>query len=141
MAVIGIDHVNIRTPDVAATLGFFRDVLEMTVTPPPGRSSISDSGWVLAGNGHAAIHVGSTSLAFPGDDKQAAVASRGSGAGPHVALNCADFAAAPARSPEKSCEGKGWVRTGGALVTGVQTCALPIWMSPQPSVFSGMCWR
>src|SRR3546814_17735748 len=74
MAVIGIDHVNIRTPDVAATLGFFRDVLEMTVTPPPGRSSISDSGWVLDGNGHAAIHVGSTSLAFPGDDKQAAVA-------------------------------------------------------------------
>src|SRR3546814_19483909 len=75
MAVIGIDHVNIRTPDVAATLGFFRDVLEMTVTPPPGRSSISDSGWVLDGNGHAAIHVGSTSLAFPGADKQAAVAS------------------------------------------------------------------
>src|SRR3546814_13539725 len=87
MAVIGIDHVNIRTPDVAATLGFFRDVLEMTVTPPPGRSSISDSGWVLDGNGHAAIHVGSTSLAFPGDDKQAAVASRGSGAVHHVALN------------------------------------------------------
>src|SRR3546814_3625492 len=66
----------------------------MTVTPPPGRSSISDSGWVLDGNGHAAIHVGSTSLAFPGDDKQAAVASRGSGAVHHVALNCGDYAAA-----------------------------------------------
>ena len=93
MAVIGIDHVNIRTPDVSASLRFFRDVLEMTVTPPPGRSSISDSGWVLDGNGHAAIHVGSTSLAFPGDDKQAAVASRGSGAVHHVALNCGDYAA------------------------------------------------
>src|SRR3546814_4225804 len=90
MAVIGIDHVNIRTPDVAATLGFFRDVLEMTVTPPPGRSSISDSGWVLAGNGHAAIHVESTSLAFPCDDKQDAVASRGSGEVHVVALHCGD---------------------------------------------------
>src|SRR3546814_14190231 len=66
----------------------------MKVTPPPGRSSISDSGGVLDGNGHAAIHVGSTSLAFPGDDKQAAVASRGSGAVHHVALNCGDYAAA-----------------------------------------------
>src|SRR3546814_16672427 len=87
MAVIGIDHVNIRTPDVAATLGFFRDVREMMVTPPPGLSSISDSGWVLDGNGYAELHVGSTRLAFQGADKHAPMASRGSGAVHNEALN------------------------------------------------------
>src|SRR3546814_13052783 len=98
MAVIGIDHVNIRTPDVAATLGFFRDVLEMTVKPPPGRSTISDSGWVLDGNGHTVIHVGFTNLAFPGDDKMTAGSSRCSGAVHHLQLNCRDSSAALTRT-------------------------------------------
>ncbi len=91
MPVLGIDHVNVRTADVAATLGFFRDALGLTVVAPPGCSGIDHAGWVLDGNGLAIVHVGHIDIAYPGDAENPYVPSRGGGAIHHVALSCSAY--------------------------------------------------
>lgn len=91
MPVIGLDHVNVRTADVASTLAFFRDVLGMAVVPPPGLAGTERSGWVLDQDGRAAVHVGALDLAYPADKDTPAAPVRGSGAIDHVAFNCSAY--------------------------------------------------
>ena len=67
MAIIGIEHVNIRTACLPETIHFYRDILGMTVAPPPGRSDLSDGAWVYGSDGSAVLHIGDAALVYPGE--------------------------------------------------------------------------
>lgn len=89
--ITGFDHVNIRTMDVAGTLAFFRDVLEMGTSPFPGRKDMEKAGWVLDPNGNALIHVNYGEEVYPTDQTTPWTPATGGGAVHHVALNCSGF--------------------------------------------------
>ena len=92
MAVLGLDHVNVRTADPERTLGFFRDVLGMKVAPPPGMAAVpGGGGWVYDSDDRPVVHVGTVETPYPTDGAIRFEASRGGGAVHHVALNCSDF--------------------------------------------------
>jgi catechol 2,3-dioxygenase-like lactoylglutathione lyase family enzyme len=91
MPVLKLDHVNIRTPDVQATLLFFRDVLEMEVVPPPGSADCERSGWVLDSEGAAVVHIAHADVVYPSDAELPMETATGSGTIHHVALNCSGF--------------------------------------------------
>lgn len=97
MPIVRLDHINVRTADVPSTLAFFRDVLQMTVVPPPGRRDVEEAGWVLDHSGHPAVHVVGANLPFPVHDAELAPASNGSGAIHHVAFDCTGFEEMQAR--------------------------------------------
>lgn len=97
MPVLGLDHVNIRTRNPAATMAFFRDVLQMKVTVPAGVGSTDMGGWVLDETGAAVLHVASANQAFPGDKYKPFVPANGSGAIDHVALRCSGYDEVKAR--------------------------------------------
>ena len=91
MPVLGLDHVNIRTRDPAATMAFFRDILQMDVTVPVGRGSIDQGGWVLDEHGAAVVHVAGADQPYPSDQDKPFTPTTGSGAIHHVALRCAGY--------------------------------------------------
>ncbi|MBG6120009.1 MULTISPECIES: VOC family protein [unclassified Sphingobium] len=92
MAVVGLEHVNLRVPDPSASLAFFRDILQMQVVPPPGRTSTEQSGWVLDRNRVAVIHVAGTFARYEPGETLPAPTMTGSGAIHHIALTCEDYA-------------------------------------------------
>ncbi len=89
----GLDHVNIRTPDVPGTARFFADVLGMTITPSPGSSDPDKSVWICDAEGRAAVHVGDVSLPYPGeiDGVPVKASAPGSGRVHHVAMRCTGY--------------------------------------------------
>lgn len=91
MTVLSLDHVNLRTRNVARTLDFFRNVLEMEVVPPPGRANTDEAGWILDDSGLAIVHVGSLSLPYPSDTFDPPVEPGGRGPVHHVALSCTGY--------------------------------------------------
>ncbi|HTV95192.1 MAG TPA: VOC family protein [Steroidobacteraceae bacterium] len=97
MPVLGLDHVNVRTPDFKRTVEFLRDALGMTVSPPPSRESIDKGAWVYDHGGAPVLHLASADVAYSPSEVLPAEAPRGSGAIHHIALSCADFAATRAR--------------------------------------------
>ena len=52
----GLDHFNISTGDMAATLRFFEDVFGLEARPAPGRDGAVNS-WLHDADGHAPVHV------------------------------------------------------------------------------------
>jgi catechol 2,3-dioxygenase-like lactoylglutathione lyase family enzyme len=88
MPVLGLQHVNIRTSDLARTIAFFRDVLAMKVGPSPRSTSMENGAWVFDDNGTAVIHVAKASMVYPSDSTLPFTPSHGSGAIHHVALRC-----------------------------------------------------
>ncbi|GGD58834.1 VOC family protein [Croceicoccus mobilis] len=78
MTISRIDHINISTSDLAATVAFFRDMLGLTPSPPPGMDPDWNS-WMLDDVGNALVHVNTR----PG----------GSEPGPinHVAFACSGY--------------------------------------------------
>lgn len=56
MTISRIDHINISTTDLAATIAFYRDMLGLVPTPPPGMDPDLNS-WMADGAGNALIHV------------------------------------------------------------------------------------
>ncbi len=56
MTISRIDHVNISTGDLSATIAFYRDMLGLTPTPPPGMDPALNS-WMVDDAGNALIHV------------------------------------------------------------------------------------
>ena len=52
----GLDHFNISTGDMAATLRFFEDVFGLEARAAPGRDGAVNS-WLHDASGHAPVHV------------------------------------------------------------------------------------
>jgi catechol 2,3-dioxygenase-like lactoylglutathione lyase family enzyme len=103
MPVAGLDHVNIRTPDPALTIAFYRDVLGMKFSNIMGLVDESKGGWMLDEAGRAAIHVGHSNLPYPSDSTTPWRPASGSGSVHHVALACEDRVAMTARLAEYGC--------------------------------------
>ena len=59
MAILHIDHVNIRTPRVAETVRFYVELLAMKAEPAPGADDMARGAWLYTEDGRAAVHVGS----------------------------------------------------------------------------------
>lgn len=91
MAIRKLDHVNIRTPHLEATIAFYGDVLGMRAAPPLGMAGeITDAAWIYDDSGAAALHVGRAGTPYPGDDGIAPPADPGSAMVHHVAFDCDD---------------------------------------------------
>jgi catechol 2,3-dioxygenase-like lactoylglutathione lyase family enzyme len=93
MAVLGFNHLNIRTPDFKRTVDFLRDVLGMKVSPLPGRDSIDEAAWVYDESGVPMLHLASSEIPYSPTEILPTEPPRGSGAIHHVALSCNDFEA------------------------------------------------
>ena len=91
MAVRTLDHVNIRTLDVAGTAAFFRDVLGLEARAAPGAGHIDKGCWIHDPAGHPIIHIGPVEARYPSDDAAPFLPARGGGAVHHVALLCDDL--------------------------------------------------
>ena len=85
MAVNGLDHINIQTGDMAATVRFFADVLDLSPGAPPGGLDPSQVTWMFDAAGKPLVHLSARSMAMPAADRPAATDT---GALHHVALQC-----------------------------------------------------
>ena len=97
MTVLGLEHVNIRTSNLPATIAFFRDVLLMHVGPSPRSQSIEHGAWVFDATGAAVVHLADREIIYPSDTTFPFHPAPGSGSLHHIALKCADFASTLAR--------------------------------------------
>jgi catechol 2,3-dioxygenase-like lactoylglutathione lyase family enzyme len=105
MAVLGLDHVNVRSTDPAGTAAFFRDVLGMRVGPPLGRSDMAGpGGWVYDSEDRAVVHIGGADSPYPQDAERPFTPAHGSGAVHHVALSCSDFEGTKAQLQARQIE-------------------------------------
>jgi len=93
MAVRRLDHVNIRTPHLEATIAFYTRALGMRATPVPGMDDISNAAWIVDDGGAAVVHVGRAGSIYPGEDRVMPPAEPGSAMVHHVAFECDDHAA------------------------------------------------
>ena len=91
MPVLGLNHVNVRTPDFSLTVAFLRDALGMAVTAVPGHDAIEKAAWLYDATGAPVLHLAAADVAYSPDEVLPADPPRGSGAIQHVALSCADF--------------------------------------------------
>ena len=110
MRVTGLDHVNIRTPDVEETCRFFVNVLGMKVLPSPVSDNLKDAAWVADATGHAVVHLISSHFR-PSPDGDPPT---GGGRVDHFALSCKGYDDAIARLRELGapCRADGRVRNG-----------------------------
>jgi catechol 2,3-dioxygenase-like lactoylglutathione lyase family enzyme len=92
-----LDHVNIRTKQVDATVAFFRDALGMAVTAPPGMKPGVRAAWVLDGAGKAVVHIGDADAPYPTDSQVPFTPARGGGSVHHIAFNCDNYPAVQER--------------------------------------------
>lgn len=95
MPTTALDHVNILTDDLDATIAFYEKALELT----RGRSVVEDRGlsgaWMIDAGGNALLHlVGRDPHPGYGDDYVSGVPT---GAIHHFAFRCSGFAEAQAR--------------------------------------------
>ena len=97
MTVVTLDHVHIRTGDVARTAAFFRDVLGLRAEPAPGAGSIAAACWVYDPQGRPIVHVGRVEMRYPSDDAHPFDAASGGGSVHHVAFECVDLPETTAR--------------------------------------------
>ena len=97
MAVLSLDHVNIRTPDVPGTSDFFCDLLGLRKGIAPGAASIETGCWVYDPADRPIIHIGPIDAQYPSDAMIPFTPARGSGSVHHVALECDDHAGIVAR--------------------------------------------
>lgn len=95
MPTLGLDHVNILTENLAATIAFYEGVVELKA----GRSPAEDFGyqgtWLYDARGHPGVHVVvKGTLANYGEDH---VVGAPTNAVHHVAFQCEGFVEAQAR--------------------------------------------
>src|SRR5271155_4687634 len=91
MPVLGLNHLNVRTPDFRRTVEFLRDALGMKVSPVPKHDSIEKAVWVHDDSGVPVLHLASADVPYSPTEVLPAEPPRGSGAIHHVALSCTDF--------------------------------------------------
>ncbi len=94
MTVKALDHINIQTADLAATVRFFADALDLTEGDPPPGLDPARIRWMFDAAGRALFHLTAVGAL---DGVAAVAAGQGSGAVHHVALDCSDHAAMLAR--------------------------------------------
>jgi catechol 2,3-dioxygenase-like lactoylglutathione lyase family enzyme len=97
MTVLGLNHLNVRTPDFKRTVDFLRDALGMRVSAVPGFESIDKAAWIYDDAGVPVMHLASADVAYSPTEVLPAEPPRGSGAIHHVALTCTDFDGTRAR--------------------------------------------
>lgn len=87
MPIDGLDHVNIVTRDIEATVGFYKAVLDLQDAELPAIASESVVRWLADGTGQPILHVQQF------DSRRHAPGLLASGTGPidHVALQCRGF--------------------------------------------------
>jgi catechol 2,3-dioxygenase-like lactoylglutathione lyase family enzyme len=90
MAVEALDHINIRTDDVPATVAFFRDILDLAVGPAPGTTSVDRGAWLRDKLGHPVVHIGTAAATYP-TDHSPAFCMNATGPIHHVAFTCTDY--------------------------------------------------
>jgi catechol 2,3-dioxygenase-like lactoylglutathione lyase family enzyme len=93
MPVLGLNHINVRTPDFRLTVEFLRDALGMAATAVPGHDRIDKAAWLHDASGMPVLHLASADTAYSASEILPAVPPRGSGAIHHVALSCANYEA------------------------------------------------
>jgi catechol 2,3-dioxygenase-like lactoylglutathione lyase family enzyme len=64
MPVLGLNHVNVRTPDFRRTVEFLRDALGMIVTAVPGHESNDKAAWAYDHTGVPVLHLASADVAY-----------------------------------------------------------------------------
>ena len=89
MAVNGLDHINIQTRNLADTVRFFADVLDLTPGDPPRGLDPARIQWMFDGSGRALFHLSTAGSLQAGD----ASGGEDTGALHHVALDCSGHAA------------------------------------------------
>lgn len=114
MTVRRLDHCNVLSPDLAATVAFYTDLLEMKVGPPPS-GDMTRTVWIHDDEGFPILHVQSVDPANPeakfadirkrlGDliDRLDMERLRDTGSIEHVALQCVGY-----ERLKKRCEQRG----------------------------------
>lgn len=91
MPVLGLNHINVRTPDFQRSVEFLRDALGMTATAVPGHDRIEKAAWLHDASGVPVLHLASADIPYSANEVLPAEPPRGSGAIHHVALTCADY--------------------------------------------------
>jgi catechol 2,3-dioxygenase-like lactoylglutathione lyase family enzyme len=93
MHINGLDHVNIRTTRYDGTLAFYRDVIGLTVTVPPGRKTVEDGAWICDESARPIVHLVRAGQAVSALGAMDLDNDAATGTGPlhHVALDCADY--------------------------------------------------
>lgn len=56
MTISKIDHINISTADLASSVAFYRDMLGLEPSPPPGMDPALNA-WMRDGSGNALVHI------------------------------------------------------------------------------------
>ncbi len=100
MPIASLDHVNIRTARPADSIAFYRDVLEMTVSPAPGAADLAHGGWVMVAD-RAVVHIGHSDATYPSDGRVPFDPGGGSGPVHHIAFACTDHGAMKRRLAER----------------------------------------
>ena len=92
MAVQALNHANIQTVVMDASIAFFRDVLGMTVDPVPGMVSLVEGAWLYSAEGRPAIHLNAVTSAtdFLGEARPPHDVT-GAGRIHHIAFDCVDY--------------------------------------------------
>ncbi len=91
MAVNGFDHLNVRTPDFAATLQFLQQALGMKASPLPQFDTMETTAWVYDTRGVPILHLASADVRYAPDEDLPTPPPRSGGAIQHVALACSDY--------------------------------------------------
>jgi catechol 2,3-dioxygenase-like lactoylglutathione lyase family enzyme len=90
MFIQGLNHVNIRVKDPAATFAFFVEVLGMTAERWP-EGKIARGGRLLDAAGNDILHIGGADSPYPSDQWRPFDAEITGGPVHHVALSCAGY--------------------------------------------------
>jgi catechol 2,3-dioxygenase-like lactoylglutathione lyase family enzyme len=97
MSVLGLNHLNIRTPDFQRTVEFLRDALGMKVTAVPEHDSMEKAAWIYDDSGAPVLHMARADVQYSPTEVLPAEPPRGSGAIHHIALTCTDYEGMRAR--------------------------------------------
>jgi catechol 2,3-dioxygenase-like lactoylglutathione lyase family enzyme len=97
MPVLGLNHINVRTPDFTRTVEFLREALGMKVTAAAETVPIDKAAWIYDDAGVPVLHLASSAVPYSPTEVLPANPPRGSGAIHHIALTCADFEGMRAR--------------------------------------------
>ncbi len=95
MSASGIDHVNILTDDLEATIAFYEQVLELSRGKSPAQVRGLEGAWMLNSEGNALVHlIGNAPGLSLGVGR---TPGQSTNAVHHVAFRCSGFAQTQAR--------------------------------------------